>query len=211
MVRIIQNYYIDPEPRRQEEIENCLYMNMVSGADEIILFTSESPEGDKIVKVDFDGRPTFKDYFDYINTVAKEDDISIICNSDIFFLPKDIGVIHSKIKEDEVYVLSRWDVTERGDVLFDRDDSQDTWIFKGLVGYVEDCDITLGKAGIDNAIAERLQRKGYTVLNPSRTIKSFHLHKTMIRRYNPVDAISRPYLLVKPHYINEKPQYRWIG
>ena len=211
MVRIIQNYYIDPIPKRQEEIENCLYMNMVSGADEVVLFTEDSPVGDKIVVVPFKGRPTFNDYLHYINLVADEDDVSIICNSDIFFLPKDIAVIHTKIRYDEAYVLSRWDVTGKGDVLFDRDDSQDTWVFKGKVGYVEDADEPLGKAGIDNAIAERLQRKGYTVLNPSKTVKSFHLHKTQIRRYNPIDAVSKPYLLVKPHYINEKPQYRWIG
>ena len=98
-----------------------------------------------------------------------------------------------------------------GDKLFDRDDSQDAWVFRGLVGYVDGAKETLGRAGIDNAIADRLSKKGYTVLNPSRTIKSFHLHKTQIRRYNPMDTVSKPYLLIKPHYINEKPQYRWIG
>jgi hypothetical protein len=88
-------------------------------------------------------------------------------------------------------------------VLFDRADSQDTWIFKGGVNQVSGADFTMGIAGCDNAIAHLLEQHGYNVINPSRTIKTYHLHLTNIRNYtdisgNAIQRIQPPYKLINP-------------
>jgi hypothetical protein len=135
--------------------------------------------------------------------LAEESDISIIANSDIYFESLDH---FEMIKENEVYALSRWD----GNILYDHDDSQDAWVFRGQIKPIEDSYFSLGIPGCDNAIAERIARAGYTVLNPSRSIKSIHLHSSNIRNYDRKTTVAKPYLLIKPHYINETTTYRSV-
>jgi len=109
--------------------------------------------------------------------------------------------------------LTRWDVKADNvfntnnhvdsSVLFDTPDSQDTWIFMGGVPQISGADFTLGKAGCDNSIAYMLEQSGYNVLNPSRTIKTYHLHLTNIRNYTDVvghaiERIQPPYKLLYP-------------
>ncbi len=213
MVRILINYYVDPNPDRNEELLLCLKENCNnSEVDEVCCFTEvDPPDFGSVEKINFGGRPSFQDFFQHINRVAEFNDISIICNSDIYLTAKDISLIKHNLKPDECYVLSRYDLNHDGEaVLFDRADSQDTWVFRGKINVPKSCRYNLGKAGIDNAIAERLHSAGYEVKNPSKSIKTYHVHTTNIRRYNPTDAIEKPYLLVAPHKLNENPQYRTI-
>jgi hypothetical protein len=213
MVRLLINYYVDPDFERNEELLICLANNCQnSEIDEVCCFTEvEPPDFGSVEKVNFGGRPTFEDFFHYINRVAEPNDISIICNSDIFFNSKDVKMIKANLQTHECYTLSRYDLDEKGNaVLFDRADSQDAWVFRGRVKTPKSCRYHMGKPGIDNAIAERLQTAGYTVKNPSKSIKSYHVHVTNLRRYNRVETIEKPYLLITPHLIGETPQYRTI-
>lgn len=50
----------------------------------------------------------------------------------------------------------------------------------------------------DNAIADRLYRAGYEVLNPSKTIKTYHLHQSGVRHYNTEYKVPQPYKLLHP-------------
>lgn len=213
MVRLLINYYVDPDYARNEELLVCLATNCGnSEIDEVCCFTEvEPPDFSCIEKVNFGGRPTFQDFFYYINRVAEPNDVSIICNSDIFFMPKDIKMIKDNLKSNECYALSRYDLDNDGrQILFDRADSQDSWAFRGKVNVPKLCRYHMGKPGIDNAIAERLQTAGYTVKNPSKSIKSIHVHTTNLRRYKHSETIEKPYLLIAPHLIGETPQYRRI-
>ena len=55
----------------------------------------------------------------------------------------------------------------------------------------------------DNRLAHDIQSHGYNVINPSHTIKTYHLHNSNIRNYlndrnEPIERIPQPYLLVNP-------------
>ena len=182
MIRLFINKYTDKNPARNKELEKCFAFNQdLFGPENVITFNSRLP---------------FSDFFAMINLVAQKDDISIIANSDIYF---DTLYGIGNLKENEVYALSRWD----RNLLYDREDSQDAWVFRGRIKPVPDCDFGLGIPGCDNAIAERLQRAGYTVLNPSKSIKAIHLHSSNIRNYDSRTTVPKPYLLIKPHLLNE--------
>lgn len=196
MIRLFQNLYTDKNPIRQKELDYCLTRNKN-------LFG-----GQGFIKSKVD-RPTFRQLFEQINSIAEPDDISIIANSDIFF---ESFFDFSLIKQNEAWCLSRWEYIKGNPVLYDHADSQDVWAFRGQINEVPDCDFGLGKPGCDNAIAERIQRSGYKVLNPSKSIKSIHLHTSGIRNYSHAKdpAIEKPYLLIAPHFWNEEPVYRTI-
>lgn len=195
MTRLFVNVYTDKNEARNAELVECLAANKES-FDEVI---------------EIHGRPTFREYFEKINEVAEEDDISIVANLDIIFEIESYHLIKYNIKNNQVYALSRWDLDGDGvAVHFDREDSQDAWCFKGKVKIPSDCDFEMGRCGCDNAIADRLAKAGYTVLNPSNDIITLHLHTSKIRNYDRSTTVLPPYLLIKPHHLNENPIYRTV-
>jgi hypothetical protein len=195
MTRLFVNVYTDKNEARNAELVECLAANKES-FDEV---------------VEIHGRPTYREYFEKINEVAQDDDISIVSNLDIVFEIGSFHMINGYLKANEVYALSRWDLKKSGDIVhFDRDDSQDAWCFRGKVTIPNDCDFGTGECGCDNAIADRLEKAGYRVLNPSKDIMTLHIHTSEVRNYTRKDTISPPYLLVKPHHINENPIYRTV-
>ena len=175
------NYYTDPT--RQHEIDYCLKQN-----EKVF---------DRVIIVQ--GRPTFNELFEL--TKSYPNDINCFCNSDIYFT--DTEILKS-IKENECYALSRWDLQKDGSIKhFNRRDSFDSYVFRGAIKIVNDCNFTMGIAGCDDSIAERIQRAGYDVKNPSLDIKTVHYHLTGIRTYNPKQPTPKPYLLIQPHTLNE--------
>jgi hypothetical protein len=132
--------------------------------------------------------------------------LNIIANTDIYFDEYNIGLIKASITDNECYALSRWDIQLGGDSVHHCSrDSQDVWIFKGSIRNIKS-DFQLGRAGIDNRIAHEISEAGYEVINPSKTIKSYHLHITGIRNYRRVESetIPKPYKLIQPTYLGEK-------
>lgn len=195
MTRLFVNVYTDKNEARNAELVECLAANKKS-FDEV---------------VEIHGRPTYREYFEKINEVADDDDISIVSNLDIVFEIGSFHMINGYLKANEVYALSRWDLKKSGNIEhFDRDDSQDVWCFRGKVTIPNDCDFGTGRAGCDNAIADRLAKAGYKVLNPSKDIMTLHIHTSEVRNYNRSTVVPPPYLLIKPHHINENPIYRTV-
>jgi hypothetical protein len=190
MIRLFINQYTDKNPARNKELEKCFTINQnYFGFENVITFNTRLP---------------FSDFFAIVNLCSEENDISIIANSDIYF--EGLSGIDN-IQGNEVYALSRWD----GNTLYDHEDSQDAWVFRGKIKPIPDCNFGLGIPGCDNAIAERLHRAGYTVLNPSKSIKAIHLHSSNIRNYNRrTMVVPKPYLLIKPHFLDETPSHRFI-
>lgn len=212
MVNLFVNYYIDNNLQRQQELISCLShnaANMQIDTFYIIVENNSIPipklDNEKIIKFVLSNRPSFSDYFKIANEISKDEaDINIIANSDIHFDEAGIQLMKDNLKSNECYCLSRWDLQYGGDAIhFNRWDSFDTWVFKGKVKPIEDCNFGLGVAGCDDSIAERIQRAGYYVKNPSVDIKTYHLHLTGVRNYNPSDATPKPYLLISPHTIGE--------
>lgn len=184
MIRLFYNYYEDKHPLRKREIDMCLQRNLSNKLITTVICESAS-------------KPTYKFFFDQINKVVSNDDISIICNSDIF-LDDTIALVEN-IKPKQLYALSRWDWLGNDAVVrfFDRADSQDTWIVRGKVEDVFG-DFTLGTRGCDNRIAYEFHKAGYAVSNPSRSIKTYHVHNSGIRNYTFADVVPEPYLTIPP-------------
>lgn len=206
MINLFVNYYQPKDEERQKEIDFCLRKNTDNPLINRIIFFA-NPDGQKLMEAMNKGtfigidRPTYQDYFD----VAKDypNNINIIANSDIFF---DETLEHVKgIKDNEVYCLTRWEWNDGNIIDFNRmhgappRHSQDAWIFKGTPKRMRDCSMvwavdqqknickqipfTGGIPGNDNHLAYLFHNAGYSVRNPSLTIKAIHVHKERERDY----------------------------
>jgi SAM-dependent methyltransferase len=181
-IRLFYNYYVDENPQRRKEIDFCLKQNINNPLIDIIVLESEI-------------NPTFDFFIEKINLLSGENDINIICNSDIF-LDNTIQLVKN-INKKEFYALSRYDWNNNSSSFFDMANSQDTWIFRGKVDNVN-ANFQLGKLGCDNRIAHEFKMAGYTVTNPSKSIKTYHVHNSNIRRYTENERINGTYLFIKP-------------
>jgi SAM-dependent methyltransferase len=181
--RLFFNYYEDPSPARRQEIDLCLQKNLDNPLFDIIIIDSENS-------------PTFDFLFEKINLLVKDNDVSIICNSDIFF--DDSIRLSSRIKNKEIYALSSWDYVKDNHSTFSNSNfKQDAWIVQGKINNIQG-NFPLGKPGAAARIAYQFKEAGYTVFNPSLSIKAFHVHQSGIRHYSEQDRIHGQYLYVDP-------------
>ena len=152
----------------------------------------------------------FKDIFEYVNTVTYDNEINIICNLDIFF-DSSINKI-TQMGSKDFLALTRWDINTdtKQAKFFNVNCSQDTWIWKGKVDLdVIDLDFGFAQPGCDNAICGEFHENGYKVLNPSLSVKSFHLHSDTSRTYTDDDVVRKKlYLLyATKDFNNSRIQY----
>lgn len=183
MIRLLYNYYEDKNGARKKEIDMCLQKNLENSHLNVVII--ESAE-----------KLTYNDFFNKINEMTDPEDINIVANSDIFF--DDTILLANGLPRATVYALSRWDwINEHNIRFFDRPDSQDAWIFRGRLAKVSG-DFTLGKKGCDNRIAHEFSAVGYTVVNPSRSIKTYHVHNSNVRNYSQRESVPGPYRTVHP-------------
>lgn len=188
------------------------------------LLTIYNENKSKLIPIITDKRPTYNDYFAITTKLFNgKTNINIIANLDIIINPEELvqqkgadirNVVSDYIMNEKTCLaLTRWDVKTDNvfntnnhidsSTFFDRDDSQDTWIFMGGVPQISGADFTLGIAGCDNKISYLLEASGYNVINPSRTIKTYHLHLTNIRNYTDIvghatERLQPPYKLLQP-------------
>ena len=203
-------YYKEDNNYRKEELLTCLKKNILNKAiSKIIVFN----EGDsiahlapsKIQELFINKRPTYKDFINYINTNSNQDDIHIIANTDIYF-DKNIEVLKHINLKDTCLALSRWDTADTiKPKLYNHNDSQDVWIFKGPVKQQLKANFPLGVPRCDNRLMYQLQEAGYKVLNPAFSIKSFHIHKgqraLVYKEEDNSYNIKPPYRYLYPHNV----------
>lgn len=201
MINLFTSYFLTSNPERQKELDECLRRNIACKAIDSIYLLIEAPmdlpilEHHKVTTVLIKGRPTYNVFFEIIKRMATKDDWNIISNSDIYF---DETLLHlSKYNEKNCLALTRWEVKEHCIEFLNRVDSQDCWIVKGHVSNVMG-NFGLGTCGCDNAIAHRFYQGGYNVVNPSKTIKTYHLHNSGHRTYNVNEKVPQPYKLLTP-------------
>lgn len=209
------NRYKDKNPVRQQELDKCLGVNLQNPLiKKVYCIIDEEYDvlnntHEKITFWVYGRRPSYKHFFAAINDYSEEHEVNCIANSDIYFDEDAIRLIEGNICNDECYALSRWDVAMNGAAKhFNRPDSQDVWIFRGKVKHVPGCHIHLGIPGCDNAIAHRLEDAGYMVLNPSKDIRTYHLHNSGVRNYTTKDRVPPPYKLIHPHNLQK---LNWIS
>lgn len=181
-IRLFYNYYNEKVAERKNEIDFCLNKNIENNLFDLVILESET-------------RPTFDFFFQKINQLVNENDISIFCNSDIFFdqtidLAKRIG-------NREVFALSRHDWNWNGSMQPSNESKQDCWIVRGKVEGVSG-DFLIGLPGSAQRIAYQFKEAGYKVINPSKSINVLHLHSSKIRNYTETDRISGEIFNIEP-------------
>lgn len=213
MTNLFISYYRASTPERQAEIDYCLQKNCENPLFDFIyivcddsLFNRNALDNIRSVKLKlihcFE-KPTYKKFIDSINERTNILDVNIISNADIIF-DETLSSLY-KLKENDCWALSRWemnpDFTNHPQQIQIFGDSQDCWIFRSKIKSLNKSDFPLGKMGCDNRIAYEIKKAGYNIINPSKTILTWHLHNTNVRGYNPAvrnenTVVSQPYLNV---------------
>lgn len=193
MINLYVNYYNEPNHIRKAELDYCLRKNILNKELNVIV-------------IEQNNRPTFKEFFNYINKVSNKDDVNIIANTDIYF--ESLEQI-KRINYNQMFALSRYDVEITNGIVSKiefnpRNNSQDVWIMKGCpVGVYGDFEI--GLPGCDNRIAYEFSKATYEVSNPSLSIRTYHLHNSGIRNYvqgKLENTIPPPYKYLEPSHVN---------
>ncbi len=201
---LVSQFYVPVKEKRLKELEYCVHRNEKNSLIDLIILVVEKgiepnliPSGKKIKIEWVDKRPSYGDLFKIASDNLKDSKgLMIIANSDIFYMKEDIIKIKERIKEGEVFALSRWDFsTENDHSHHDTWDSQDSWIFRNFI-LPGNYEIKLGIPGCDNKIAYELNEAGHILRNPSKSIKSYHFHKSGYRTYKEEDRIPEPYFFI---------------
>jgi hypothetical protein len=187
MIRYVYNYFEHQNPARKQEIDFCLQKNQENKAITLVLLITP-------------GKPNYSDFFNKINELTGPDDVNILSNSDIF-LDESIALVERHIKPKQMFALSRYDWhSPTQQVFFDRPDSQDTWIVRGKIENVWG-DFPLGIRGSDNRLAHEFQKGGYAVSNPSKSLRSYHVHNSQVRTYWAEPPMPPPYLTIHTSHL----------
>jgi len=204
-------YYDEPNRDRAAELDLCLHLN--SDAFDLTYVISEvqnyrEPKPFGIYGKRRPGRQTFANLLAEVDC-ACGDDIVVIANCDIIIPDSSLQMMAGNLKPGEVYCLTRWDIMGSGIRLYDSASSQDAWVFRGPPKQNIGGEYFFGHPGVDNRFAAELNDAGYRVLNPSRDIRTYHLHLTGHRPNNkPENRVPLPYLFVAPHRLGEEPIYK---
>jgi hypothetical protein len=205
---LLIGFYEDPAPPRMREFLTCLERNLANALiREVHAFVEEPGDSarfaaryavlrhPKLRLVEHGRRATYRDLFDHANRSLAAGQRGIIANADIYF-------DHTLARFDDVDLagrlacLSRWDVLEDGSArLFEHPSSQDAWIFQAPVPPIA-CRFHLGVLGCDNRLAWEAQAAGLAVFNPSRSVRAYHLHRSLVRRYTAEQRLVGPVLSI---------------
>lgn len=215
-VNLFTSLYVDKMPERDRELRECIAINCrVKSIDRVVVL-EESPyklmSDGKLMVRRVDRRPTFGDMFAAVSDVSGDDDLNIVCNTDIFLTHKTVLQVRRYLKVGQCFALSRWDVQRAGYAqLVFRSHSQDCWMFIGKPKTVR-ANYFMGKMACDNRLAHEMREAGYDVLNPAKTIRTFHLHLSGARNYSEdkQDWIPGPYLLAPVAAVGS-PAALWYG
>ena len=213
---LIQQFFVHNDPRRQNEIRNCLKYNCYNkNINKIILlnekmYTSHELgiQDDKVQQVIIKDRLTFKIAFEYVQKTCLDSTI-ILANSDIFF---DGSVINANTvelhKSSSILCQSRIEYRLEKNLSdcigINRHDSQDVWIWntKGTnldSNQLKLIDFALGKPGCDNRLIFVMDLLSITPFNMPLLVKCYHYHNVNIRNYSSKDRIDPEYLGLFPN------------
>ncbi len=228
-VNLFTTFYREQNTHRYNELVYCLERNLRAGFNHIFILCDDQETSHEVayeamklaelihgedsgfhqkITVDFldNQRVTFNHIFAEMRKSKYQGCINIMANTDIFF--PDLEVFNlfydcQQQPEKQVLALSRWDWNGDENVThFNRADSQDTWVFFGGANIVTGLEFGFGVAGNDNRLAHEIVQAGYNITNPSKTIRTYHVHNTNVRNYVKdgvvVERVPPPYHLVTP-------------
>ena len=166
-INLFTTYYNEENNFRKQELLSCMQKNILNKTISKITIFNEGESlaylaPTKIKEVFIEKRPTYRDFINYINANSNPDDINIIANTDIFF-DKNLEVLKYINLNNTCLALSRWDTTDTiRPKLYNRNDSQDAWVFKGFIKQCLKADFPLGVPRCDNRLTVSTCKKRVT-------------------------------------------------
>jgi len=206
-IHLYTTFYNDKNLERQEELVTCINNNIENHYIATFTVFNEADsipiKSPKLREIIIKKRPTYNDFIEFINAHTTEDDIHIIANTDIYF-DKNIEVLKHINLKDTCLALSRWDTADTiKPKLYNHNDSQDVWVFKGPIKENLSANFPLGVPRCDNRLLYELEKAEYMVLNPAFSIKSYHIHKgqraLVYTEGDNIYNIKPPYGYLYPH------------
>ena len=199
---IIQTYY-ELNKDRMEEYLLCIIENLNNPYVKKIYNLLEDDNSESLLPISVTQHPkyersllgnwiTYKDAFDFCNEKLYGQFCGLI-NLDIM-LDKESNwnemIEHISLKQNNQMVFDQsrheYDIKKNIKYLNKQFDkyyhahTQDAWFFQCPL-HVDDCNFQLGVMDCDNAIADRINKSGYFVLNKAIEYKIFHVHSHEIR------------------------------
>ena len=194
-VILFTSYFEQKHSDRQRELKQVMQRNIDCQSIDKIVNLGTAWEHDKVINLPYD-RPTFADFIKEMQN--HEADYYILANSDIYFT-SEIERIKELKMDGKVLALSRWDIMANGSAkLFDYEWTQDTWIWKGKPKQMANLDFIMGVPACDNRLAYEIAQNGMTPINPSKDIKTYHLHISNKRTYTERNRLPGQVLPVVP-------------
>jgi hypothetical protein len=212
----LTQYYRPQTSSRRAEIDACVDKNLECDTIDKIILLNEMTGGPKHPKIQEEvigKRLTYADVIRWIYEKAPKDILVAFANADIFLDGPSWKALWSTDIETvpKFLALLRWDVnsaTAEGiaaaKLFGPRADSQDTWVLssnavKAVTWDWAALEFPFGQGGCDNAITLELFRKKFLVANPALTMKTYHLHSSGIRTYDPRNVVEKPvFLYIQP-------------
>jgi len=192
-VILLTEWYIDARSDRQDEYVECLLRNAANEhVEEIRLFgrpsaLSKAPRHPKIVLVKQRTRITFARYFAYA-AESLPDKICGIANADIYF-DNSLALARQIDFEQRMLCLTRWDVQPDGSSKLILDNNGwDVWIWKSPLLMYE-ANFFQGKMHCDTRLLYLFREKSLKVRNPTRSIRTHHLHLSAVRNYKKSEGV----------------------
>jgi hypothetical protein len=213
MICLYTTLYDEPDKARLNELLSTLKTNIALDVIDKVYILNERGDvswlkNEKVQVISINQRPLYSDFFELINLNTAAEDLNIIANTDIFF-DNQIELLNHISFQNQCIALSRWNILPDGSAkLFNRNDSQDVWIFKGQIRNVIS-DFPIGIPFCDNRILYELQQAGYNVLNPAYSIKTYHLHVGERAEYDIKTLklfVEEPYRYLYPHNLYNLPK-----
>lgn len=226
MVCLFISHYNEKNKSRSDELHECLMNNLQSGCfDAVYIIAEDDGNGLQYLRsvqpytvnvLPCTVRPTFRTFFEAVNTIdgfhkkaelgnnfgnvrfgTNEENVYVISNADIYF--KEIPILPQK---NQVFCLTRYEAKKNGPIHFlNRQDSQDSYFFRGAIRIPKYSDFP-NWPGCDNRLIWELNNIGYECLNPSLTIKSYHIHEGA-KSYTSLHRVNRPYMFLPPIELNQ--------
>lgn len=213
LIRLFTTHYRETHHERAAELIGALSLNGVL-FDEVVVLAENCPRPAGFRGRWFECRHR-QTYADLLALAADQspEDITVLANTDIAFGLNEsdqttLDAFREHLQPGDAWCLTRWDVLSHNRRrLFDAVYSQDVWAFLGAPREGIGGEYFLGVPGCDNRFAHELDAAGYRVLNPSRSVKTYHHHQSGYRTSNTGEnRLPLPYLYVSPHALGERPR-----
>lgn len=212
---VLCEYFKHSVEERNKELLECQMYNIRNPyINEIVYFTEEEQYPHELMNPKctwrkITSRPTFRDFFIYINNRITDNQIYLIANLDIEY-DETIAKLWWVDWSNKFLCLSRrnpagtiykegWKPTEQEEIQFNNHESHDVWAIGERVrdDLIYNCDYTLGILGCDGKTALQAQWAKYSVHNYAMDIRLMHRHSTGgvhgHRTYKKETRLPKPY------------------